>query len=147
MFRLEECVGFITSTASKELSDEFNRRLLLKGSTRVQWIALYYIGNEKGISQKVLADKINVKESTIVRLIDRMEKEGIVKWEKEETDRRVTNIFLTEKGENLKEELLPLGEKFSDDITKGIKQEHIDIFNSVLRKMVLNINMNVDNIT
>ncbi|MEG1255801.1 MarR family transcriptional regulator [Clostridium sp.] len=147
MFRLEECVGFITSNAAKELSDEFNRRLGEEGSTRVQWIALYYIGKEDGISQKALANKMNVKESTIVRLVDRMEKDSIVKREKEKADRRVTNIYLTDKGNELRKGLMPMGEKFSDDATRGIKQEHLDIFSNVLRKMVTNINENVDNIT
>ena len=89
MFNLEDCIAFITNKYNKEITELFNQRLQEHNITRVQWIALFYIGNNEGITQRDLAQILDSNESSIVRLIDRMEKENIVKREKDPTDRRV----------------------------------------------------------
>ncbi len=140
MFNIDDCIGFITNKCSKKISDEFNRRLQEYGVTRVQWIAIFYIGKyDNGIFQRELSDLMNVKESSMVRLIDRMEKEELVIRKKNDNDRRITSIFLTDKGIILRNKLLPLGEQFQKDATIGISSEELDIFKKVLEKMVNNI--------
>jgi DNA-binding MarR family transcriptional regulator len=139
MFDLDDCIGFITNRASKIIVDEFNRRLKSSGLTRVKWMALYYIGKEEGISQKELSHKMNVNESSIVRLLDRMEKEELSVRERDTQDRRITKISLTPKGKALRNELMPLGERFQDDATKGISLEQLDAFKYVLDKMLSNL--------
>ncbi|MDQ0148219.1 MarR family winged helix-turn-helix transcriptional regulator [Eubacterium multiforme] len=139
MFNIDDCIGFITNKGAKKLADEFNKRVQEYGMTRVQWIALFYIGKSDGIFQKELSDLMNVKESSMVRLIDRMEKEDLVIRKKQANDRRVTSIFLTHKGKELREKVLPLGQEFQDDATKEISSEELDNFKKVLEKMIKNI--------
>ena len=115
MFDLDDCIAFITNKSAKRLADEFNRRLQEYGSTRVQWIALFYIGKALEISQKELSDYMDVKESSMVRLIDRMEKEELVVRRKDSEDRRITKIILTDKGKFLREELMPIGEELQNE--------------------------------
>ena len=140
MFNLEDCIAFITNKYNKEITELFNQRLQEHNITRVQWIALFYIGNNEGITQRDLAQILDSNESSIVRLIDRMEKENIVKREKDPTDRRVTKLFLTEEGMKKRDEILPIGEKFSKDCIKGISDEELETFKEVLNKMVKNLN-------
>ena len=140
MFNLEYCIAFITNKYNKEITELFNQRLQEHNITRVQWIALFYIGNNEGITQRDLAQILDSNESSIVRLIDRMEKENIVKREKDPTDRRVTKLFLTEEGMKKRDEILPIGEKFSKDCIKGISDEDLETFKEVLNKMVKNLN-------
>lgn len=110
----------------------------------MQWIALYYLGKEKEISQKELAEKMYIKESTVARLVDRMEKEGFVHRVKNEEDRRITNIVLTEKGLNSREQLLPEGERLNTVISKDISEEDMCTFMDVLKKMVRNVQQQQD---
>lgn len=139
MFNLDDCVGFMANKYNKEITEAFSERILSHGITRVQWIALYYIGENEGITQKQLAQMLDSKESSIVRLIDRMEKEEIVKREKDTSDRRITKLYLTQKGVQKREEIIPVGKKFSDDSIKGIKEEDLKIFKDVLNKIVKNL--------
>lgn len=115
MFDIDSCIGFITNKASKKIADVFNDRLTSHGITRVQWMALYYLLKDGKASQKELAEKMNVKESTIVRLIDRLEKEDYVERVKEPQNRRITYIVLTDSGKNRITELIPEGEKMRGD--------------------------------
>lgn len=139
MFDLDDCIAFITNKSAKKLADEFNRRLQENGTTRVQWIALFYIGKAGEISQKELSDYMDIKESSMARLIDRMEKEELVERRKDSEDRRITKIILTDKGKFLKEELMPRGQEFQDDVLKGISKENLEIFKEVLQRMIDNI--------
>lgn len=115
------------------------------GVTRVQWIALYYLGKEESISQKELAEKMNIKESSVARLIDRMERDGLVDRIKNEVDKRITNLSLTYKGKEYRLKLLPEGEKFQNLLSEGISDEDMKIFRMVLSKMVCNVKNYNDN--
>lgn len=136
MFDLDSCVCFITNRVSKAMSEEFNERLLEYGMTRVQWIAMYYLLKHGRLSQRELGEKMDIKESTVARLVDRIEKEGHIERIKDSSDRRVTYLELTEKGRERIENLLPVGEKMSQDFAKEITEEEFDIFNRVLDKFM-----------
>lgn len=142
MFDLNDCICFITNTASKKISDEFNTRLEDSSTTRVQWMALYFIGEIDGIIQKELSQKMNVQESSIARLIDRMEKENLCYRIRDVKDRRITRVRLTTLGEALREELLPLGQSFHNEATQDISQVELAIFKKVLDQMVRNLSNN-----
>lgn len=138
MFKLDDCVGFITNKVSKKISDVFNEKLSYYEVTRVQWIALYFLGRHEYINQSELAQKMDIKKSTMVRLIDRMVKDGYVQRKKDIKDRRITYICLTELGKKRREDLLPFGEEFSNLITRDISDEEMVIFKKVLNKLVEN---------
>lgn len=139
MFDLESCICFINNRVSKKMADMFNERLAAFGVTRVQWIAMYYLLKYGVMSQKDLADRMDLKESTVARLVDRMESENLIERIKDASDRRVTNIELTESGRKRIEELLPEGQKMSDFFSKGITDEEIEVFKRVLDKFMKNI--------
>lgn len=139
MFDLDSCLGFLTNRVSKKLADEFNERLLPLGVTRVQWIAMYYLLRCGRLSQSELADKLDIKDSTVARLIDRMEKEQYVIREKDGGDRRITYLALTTLGRRRIQELLPAGQAMSDDFSRGISYEEFTVFKSVMDKMLKNI--------
>lgn len=139
MFDLESCICFINNRVSKKMADMFNERLATFGVTRVQWIAMYYLSKYGVMSQKDLADRMDLKESTVARLVDRMESENLIKRIKDAFDRRITNIELTESGRKRIVELLPEGQKMSDFFSKGITDEEIEVFKRVLDKFMKNI--------
>jgi len=138
-FDLDKWVGHITEIAMKQISDAFSRRLQNTGITRIQWIALYYVKINKVISQRELSNLMNVKDSSAGRLIDRLERDGLIKRERNDQDRRIIYIILTKKGDDLITEILPYGEKFNYDLISGIEEEDLIIFDRVLKKMLSNV--------
>ena len=125
--------------STKFITDTFDHILSSKGVTRVQWIALYYLGKKEFINQKELAVLMQVKESTVARLVDRMEREGLVLRQRKEEDKRAFKLILTDKGLTYRKELLPEGELFNDIISKGISEEEMQSFMMVLKKMRENV--------
>lgn len=123
----------------KQFSEAFGRKLEGSGITRIQWIALYYISENDKISQRELAQLMGVKDSSIGRLIDRLEREDLLIRVASEKDRRVYHIKMTEEGIKRFSKLLYLGEEFNNQLTKGISEEDLDLFDQILNTMLLNV--------
>ena len=139
MFELEHCVGLMTNNIAKLIADSFNERLKSSGVTWVQWTALFYIGKFVSINQKVLSDKMMVRGSTIVRLIDRMERDNLIMRVRDLEDRRNINLVLTENGGKIRAKLLPVGEQMSQILLKDISDKEIQCFKRVLNKLQENL--------
>lgn len=139
MFDIESCVCFINSKTSKKMADVFNERLIPLGVTRVQWMAMYYLLKYGDMSQKELGERMDIKESTVARLLDRMEEEALINRTNSKEDRRVKYIKLTVMGREKIEELLPEGQKMSELFSIGITEEEMGVFKTVLKKFIENI--------
>ncbi len=123
----------------KIISEAFGRRLNGTDVTRIQWIAMYYIHRHGELKQVQLATMMNLKPSTVTRLLDRMENHGLSERYINPESKREIIIKLTEKGNKTIEKLLPHGNKFNDDLVKDISTEELKIFQKVMDKMLNNI--------
>lgn len=59
---------------------------------------LFLLYRKNGQSQKELASKMGIKPSTLTVMIKRMEKSGLVSRKQDDSDQRVSRIFITEEG-------------------------------------------------
>jgi len=139
MFNLDDCIAFVTCKGAKDLADTLEKRLNNFNITRSQWIALYYIKNNNMITQKQLADKMSLKEPSVVRLLDKMELYGWVNRISSNDDKRMKFLILTHSGIEIETAMLDVAEKFKSDVLNGISHEDLDVFKSTLNKMLMNI--------
>ncbi len=100
---------------------------------------MYYISVNKMITQKQLADKMSLKEPTVVRMLDKMETLGWVIRINSENDKRIKLLSLTDKGQKIETEMLDVAEKFRNNVISDISPEELANYNSVLNKMLSNI--------
>ena len=139
-FDLNQCIGFVTDTAIKKISEDFNRRLEKKGSTRIQWVALYFLSKaEKPMRQKELAVLMNIQDPTLARLLDRLERDNLINRIENKADKRVKFLELTEMGQEKVSSLMPVGEHFSNLLLEDVSKQELDTFEMVLSKMLCNI--------
>jgi len=139
MFNLDDCIAFVTCKGAKDLADTLEKRLNNFNITRSQWIALYYIENNNMITQKQLADKMSLKEPSVVRLLDKMELYGWVNRISSNDDKRMKFLMLTDSAKEIETAMLDVAEKFKSDVLNGISHEDLDVFKSTLNKMLINI--------
>ncbi len=74
---------------------------------------------------------MGVKDSSIGRLIDRLQRDDLLVRMPSKKDRRVYNVEITQKGEDIFGQLIHIGEEFNDQLTKGIPDEELEIFDKV----------------
>ncbi len=89
-----------------KIQKELRNELTEKGVTWPQFHTLFHIKDE-GIPFNKLAQKVHCNASNMTGLIDRMEDNGWVNRKRSEKDRRIWLVKLTDKGEKLKNKLIP----------------------------------------
>jgi len=78
---------------------------------------------EGGIDMSTLSSNLGLDNSTITRLVDTLEKKDLVRREKDQEDRRVNIVLLTDKGDKLAGEFETSIELFGDDVLENISLE------------------------
>lgn len=81
-----------------------DRRLRPLGLSRATWMLLAHVRKLGGPNQTELAEHLGLEGASIVRLVDRLETEGLVE-RRSGSDRRVKTIHFTAKGEALSAEI------------------------------------------
>lgn len=138
MFVLEDCMAWLANRSSKVFSSVLDSHFAALEVTRVQWMALYYMNRNPEQKQTELAERLNCKSAALARLLDRMEKDGMLKRSVNAENRRSNRIELTEKGRRLCAEGTAIAERFMDDVIFGISEQRLELFKAVLRQMVGN---------
>jgi len=139
MTRIDGSILSVAANITKLIIDDFGKRIEKKGITRVQWLALYHLGEKNQMNQKTLSRFMNLKDSTVGRLIDRMERNELVIRKRDKYDKRTTILSLTSKGLHYREEIIPEIEMFNYELNLGISSDEMEIFENVMRKMIINI--------
>jgi MarR family transcriptional regulator for hemolysin len=75
-----------------------DRRLRPLGFSRSKWLIFLHLSREDGLTHSALAERIGIEPATLVRLIDKMEIEGVVMRKASEIDRRIKHLHLTPTG-------------------------------------------------
>lgn len=94
--------------------------------TPPQFEALQYLINEENITIGELSNRMYLACSTITDLIDRMEKNALVKRVKDEKDRRVVRIVVLDKGHDIINEVLHVRRNYLGEILKDLNSEEKD---------------------
>lgn len=110
--------------------------------TPEQFMLIDLLWNQGEMSQQQLADQLHKDKNSVTKLVDAIERKGLVMRKQNINDRRSNTIVLTEKAEILKPGAKEKGIAVLDKMLKGIDEEELRTFMSTLRK--LNENMNVD---
>ncbi len=135
--------GEFISSFLIDLQRLFRLDISIKDITYSQILAIISISND-GIEMSELARKLGLDNSTVTRLIVRLEKKGLVGREKSRRDKRAIKVFLKNKGlviqQDIEKKIESIGEKIQieiDDEKKESVLEHLYTFQWGLRKTFL----------
>lgn len=73
---------------------ETDRRARAQGMTRAQWVMVLKLARHPGLSQKDLAELLEVEPMTVARLTDRLAERGLVERRADPADRRIWRLHL-----------------------------------------------------
>ena len=107
--------------------------------THEQFGILFILSQQDGLYQRQLAILLSKDRPNISRMVDILETKGYIKREKHPENKRISKVFITEKGKNKVALLMPYRKSFKEKICKDISQEEMDICFSVLAKVRENL--------
>jgi DNA-binding MarR family transcriptional regulator len=101
-----------------------------------QELILMQLWDEDGQSQKALGQTQRYDHSTIAKSVRRLETAGLIRREKSPKDGRVTLVFLTEAGQNLKSRTLKIWEELERKTVQGLTAEEQAQLVAIARKII-----------
>ena len=140
-FKKSELYSFITGKASTAIARRLQKNFKQAGVeiTIEQWSVLYHLWKEDGQSQQQLCDATFRDKPSITRLVDNLEKLGLVKRVASKDDRRINKIYLTPEAEKLQEQSMEVANQTLNEALAGVTNGQVEIAKEVLQKVYENL--------
>ena len=119
--------------SSRLLRNFIDHRAKGRGTTRAQWIVLFRLREQEGLSQVDLADVLELQPISLVRLLDKLVEHGLVERRHDPKDRRANRLFLTKTGRKLVDDLDGLRDTIAADVLQGVSTASIQTTLDTLR--------------
>src|SRR5450631_939560 len=102
MADLEERFSNALHGAARAWRQAIDRRLKYLGVSQASWMTIAVAAKApEPLSQSELADRLAVEGATMVAMVDRLVRAGLVMREPSATDRRVKHVVITKAGHTL----------------------------------------------
>lgn len=112
-------------------SDKMN----IHGLNGVQQNYLFHIAHQPGISQEQLSDHIMVNKSNVARQLSTLENEGWITRQTSAQDKRVYEVYPTEKTLNMMPEIINLMRQWNTLITEDLTEEEKELLFNLMPKI------------
>jgi MarR family transcriptional regulator for hemolysin len=106
--------------SSRLLRNYIDHRAKGRGTTRAQWIVLFRLRDQEGLSQVDLAEVLELQPISLVRLLDRLVEHGLLERRHDPKDRRANRLYLTESGRRLVDDLDSLRDAIASDVLRDM---------------------------
>jgi DNA-binding MarR family transcriptional regulator len=136
-----ELYSFITGVANTAIARRLQKKFNQAGLnlTTEQWSVLYHLWKQDGISQQELCLATFRDRPSMTRLVDNLEKAGLVRRTASSSDRRKKLIYLTEKARSLEDICHEIAAETVEEALEGVSKQQIDICKEVLKKVYENL--------
>jgi DNA-binding MarR family transcriptional regulator len=129
----------MVTLASRLLVRSLSARLGPKGIGYGQYPVLMHLWQEDGLTQKELSNRVRIEAPTMVRTLDRMERDKLVVRKRSDTDRRQIHIRLTAKGRALKSSLSSLSNQVDKVALSGLSKKNKEKLQALMGKVIKNL--------
>jgi len=133
--------GFLLKEVSSRYVSRFEQRAQQMALTLPTCKVLAYLERNEGISQSRLAELTNIEPMAMVRIIDRMEADGLLERRPDPDDRRVRRLYLTPTSKPALDEIWRIGDLTRAETFAGISQAERDVFLDVLARLEGNLSL------
>src|SRR5262245_51945340 len=138
-------IGLLLIDTGRVLRKRFEQNVRGTGLTRAQWQVLKEINLKEGINQGMLAELLEVEPITIGRLIDKLEKAGLIERRPNPADRRAWSLYLLPAAYPLLETLKNIAAETRAELLQDMSDAEIDEAMRLLARMKDNLTIIMSN--
>jgi DNA-binding MarR family transcriptional regulator len=140
-FRRGELYFVITGVANTALARRLQKYFREAGIdiTVEQWSVLVHLWKEDGLSQQELCKRTFRDKPSTTRLLDNLQKLGMVKRVGSEEDRRINYVYLTDYAKTLRDTTMELANNTLNDGLEGVSLEELEVVKRVLTQVYENL--------
>jgi MarR family transcriptional regulator, transcriptional regulator for hemolysin len=138
-FVLDEHTGVLIKKAARLFERVANMNLDELGVTFAQTIFLVRLWEQDGQNQLQLTKSSGLRQPSVVRILDRMERDKLIKRVRNEQDKRHYHFYLTAKAKTVCKKLEAQGEIMQQLATKTFNKKAIQQLNHSLLEIIDNL--------
>jgi DNA-binding MarR family transcriptional regulator len=135
----ERDLFFLLHDVARLLRVEADKRARVSGMTRAQWGLLLRLERNPGMSQKEIADLLEVEPISVARLVDRLAAHGLVERRADAEDRRVWRLHLRPAATGALQKIQEQRRQLAESIIGGISPAVQDTMIAALLQMKRNL--------
>ena len=136
----EEPLGFALGAAARKLAKFYVQALTDSPLTPSQLFLLRQLWFEDGLPLRDLGVRSQLDATSTTWLVDQLEQAGLVERRRNDTDRRIVRVWLTEAGRRTQAELVPALDRWENALYQGLLPQHppeeIAAFRRVLATLI-----------
>ncbi|WP_213989273.1 MarR family transcriptional regulator [Sodalis sp. dw_96] len=129
----------LVSKTARQWRRVIDRKLQPYGLTEATWAPLLYLARmEKPVLQKDLAEAIYLDASSVVRLLDNLQRQGFIE-RREGVDRRAKEIHLTSLGLERVIQVEGTALAVRNQVLSTVKDEELEVMNGMLEQVLASL--------
>ena len=137
--RVSESIDFLLAQVCR-LHHSRARTLLEEfGLFRGQPPLLFALWEKEGLTHSELAEHLHVQPATITKMIKRMERAGFVERSQDAEDQRVSRVYLTDAGRNIRDAVEGVLRELEEQTFAGFSSEECALLNRFLLRIRNNL--------
>lgn len=138
---VENAIGFWIHRVYQASRNELYRAFRAEGEeiTPEQWAVLIRLWEHDGLTQSELSEATFRDAPTMSRIVDSMERQGLLERRPHPTDGRARIVRLTRRGRALEAKLVPVAQAVVERMTAGIDARALETTRRTLRAMFANL--------
>ncbi|WP_322101985.1 MarR family winged helix-turn-helix transcriptional regulator [Paraburkholderia sp. J41] len=134
-----ESVGYLISRVKSTLSNMITQRTVAElGVTSQQASVLFMVGSGKCLLAAELAREYGIDASAVTRLVDRLEKRGLLERVRSSEDRRAVRLALTPEGSGIAARMPGIFQNVTEQMCNGLSPEEVGFLKNMLRRVLAN---------
>lgn len=136
---MAESIGRCISSISKYIKYYINQEMSRFHLNMFQAHVLRILYDKEGISQDELVDILKSDKITVSKLLDHLVQERYVEKGRNDKDKRIKNLYVTQKGESIKREIQNVLKKTTNILSQDFSEKENIIVRKLLERMLENI--------
>lgn len=134
-----ESAGYLISRVKSAMSNIITQRTVAElGVMSQQASVLFMVASGKCVLAAELAREYGIDASAVTRLVDRLEKQSLLKRVRSSEDRRAVRLALTPEGEAIAARMPAIFKSVTDMLCQGLSPEEVGFLKSMLRRILAN---------
>ncbi len=127
---------YLLAAASHALSSEFHVEVKAQGVKVQTWRVLACLIDRPGLMLTELAQFVLLEQSHLTKIIDQLQADGLVDKQHDTADRRKIKIYITDRGRELVEPLIPRAKSHAQRATAILTRNEEKNLKSILHKLI-----------
>jgi DNA-binding MarR family transcriptional regulator len=136
---LDSYLPYLLNRAGARIAAAFSEEVRPLGATLQMWRVLAALREGDGRRMGDLSETTSIEVSTLTRLVDNMEKKGLVARRRDAADARVVALHVTPAGRRLTQRITPIAERYENVALAGFTAAEADILKAALRRLYRNM--------